>query len=120
MASYSPMCRLAGWLLFGLYVLQMKRPPCGGLFALSLSQPNDTAKGLYAAIIAGSMACHPAADQLVAPGISGHRFGLWHRVLRRAMRFYVSALWPEAEQDEERLRGEVNAALAQSASAPKL
>ena len=27
----------------------MKRPPCGSLFALSLSQLNDTAKGLYGA-----------------------------------------------------------------------
>jgi hypothetical protein len=36
-------CRSSSW---SISEPPMKRPPCGGLFAPSLSQLNDTAKGL--------------------------------------------------------------------------
>ena len=35
------------WALTKMLIPKVKRPPDGSLFALSLSQLNDTAKGLY-------------------------------------------------------------------------
>src|SRR5256885_11054405 len=54
----------------------MKRPPCGGLFALSLSQLNDTAKGLCSAILPTPAIQRPGTAPVPAPHAVGQVRGL--------------------------------------------